>query len=386
MKSNMDGKFLRKTLFIFAFALGLMFAGSARAASDYAATYLQNFSTEDDKDSSATTGNWDTEEKYASLKVAEGTTYESSGTVQSVQANEGGYNVSGAYIKVKADVPEGTAVTYYLSANGGNDWQKFTAADYDSTTVPAMVAFSKQGNDLRWKLELETEDTAQSPTVATLLVGYTGLMTTEEIDEETDGGSDGTDDGDEAVDEGDEEADDGSEDDYIPEDETDISVLQQNALVTSPGDPKVYVIFDGKKKWISTAKEFGAMGYKWENVTTVGAEVLAQYPDLRLAKEDGTDRIYYLTEAGMKRLILNDAIFQSYGDRYEDVVRLEPRMLAAMPTVTFIQRVGDPKVYKLAGYKKRWIPTVKQFLKEGGSWGQLTPVNETEFNTYPTIK
>lgn len=48
-------------------------------------------------------------------------------------------------------------------------------------------------------------------------------------------------------------------------------------LVTYAGDPKVYVIENGMKRWIQSAQDFNGLGYQWGNIVTVpGTE---SYPD-----------------------------------------------------------------------------------------------------------
>jgi len=50
-------------------------------------------------------------------------------------------------------------------------------------------------------------------------------------------------------------------------------------LYKAAGDPRVYVIKDGKKQWIQTEADFNAAGYSWSNVQTVDQSQLATYSD-----------------------------------------------------------------------------------------------------------
>ncbi|MBI5135228.1 SH3 domain-containing protein [Candidatus Uhrbacteria bacterium] len=51
-------------------------------------------------------------------------------------------------------------------------------------------------------------------------------------------------------------------------------------LLKADGDPRVFVIADGKKQWIRTEAEFLGAGYKWSNVRAASAAVLASYPEI----------------------------------------------------------------------------------------------------------
>jgi len=61
------------------------------------------------------------------------------------------------------------------------------------------------------------------------------------------------------------------------------AVSSSVTLYRVPGDPRVYVIKDGKKHWIKTAEEFNAAGYKWSDISEVAAETLVSYPEAQAA-------------------------------------------------------------------------------------------------------
>ncbi len=54
--------------------------------------------------------------------------------------------------------------------------------------------------------------------------------------------------------------------------------LKDGELATSPDDPAVYFISQGKKYAFASAKVFESLGYKWENIVTVPAKVLDLHP------------------------------------------------------------------------------------------------------------
>ena len=50
-------------------------------------------------------------------------------------------------------------------------------------------------------------------------------------------------------------------------------------LVRAGGDPRVYVVENGKKHWVKSPEEFNAGGYKWSDIKLIGAAQLAGYAD-----------------------------------------------------------------------------------------------------------
>lgn len=69
-----------------------------------------------------------------------------------------------ATLTATATIPENTAITYYLSNNGGSDWHEVSSG--------AEYAFSVVGSDLRWKAYLTTSNPTITPEVSELQVSY----------------------------------------------------------------------------------------------------------------------------------------------------------------------------------------------------------------------
>jgi hypothetical protein len=106
--------------------------------------------------------------------------------------------------------------------------------------------------------------------------------------------------------------------------------------------------------------------------------------DVKLARAKGDTKVYYITEGGLKRLIPSPAVFLSYGNKWEDIVEVEPSFLTQYPDSVLIKlENGDGKVYKLENGMKRWIRTAEAFNRLGLDWNQIAPVNQVEFDHYP---
>ncbi|MCK4859057.1 MAG: hypothetical protein KAS87_00675 [Candidatus Omnitrophica bacterium] len=217
------------------------------------------------------------------------------------------------------------------------------------------------------------------------------------------------------------------------------SSLPEGTLIKLPDNPKVYVIKDSQKKWIKTIDEFNQEGYKWENVKETNSEVINAYVDylettanllrtighnkvyrivnekrlwiptiavfnaqglkwndiqnvqetevnqytrLKLAKLTNKPEVYYLTENGLKRHIPTADVFNSYGNKWEDIVEISFSELNAYPDSTLIKAENNYKIYKLENGKKKWIKTAGAFNRLGYDWNQISLINKVEINSY----
>jgi len=154
-------------------------------------------------------------------------------------------------------------------------------------------------------------------------------------------------------------------------------------LLRAIGHHKVYRVINGKRLWIPTIAAFNAQGLKWEDIEDVSETTVDQYPRLKLARIIGSPKIYYLTESGLKRWIPTIAVFNSYNNKWEDVVEISPTELNAYPDNDLIRLEGGTKVYKLENGKKRWIKTTQAFIRLGYNWNKVAPCNQTELDYYP---
>jgi len=154
-------------------------------------------------------------------------------------------------------------------------------------------------------------------------------------------------------------------------------------LLRAIGQQKVYRVVDGKILWVPTIAAFNAQGLKWEDIQNVSESTVNQYSRLKLVRVKGDPKVYYLTESGLKRWIPTIEVFNSYNNKWEDVVELESKDVNGYSNNDLIKLENEAKVYKLENSKKRWIETMEAFNKLGLDWNKIAPVNQTEFNFYP---
>lgn len=156
------------------------------------------------------------------------------------------------------------------------------------------------------------------------------------------------------------------------------------------GQTTVYRIINGMKHPIPTTEIFYSYGLNLDMVQKVSSQELAKHPIARLfivagTKEDKNPVIYYLTEGGMLRPMLNDMVFYSYGNRKEDVITINPKEFNYYPKNQYVF-VERPKlnrdIYQITGGIKRYLTPVAVKRMNLGEY-EIAPVNQTEFDAYP---
>lgn len=159
-------------------------------------------------------------------------------------------------------------------------------------------------------------------------------------------------------------------------------------LVRFQGDPRVYEVVNNQLKWIPTLDTFIKLGLSWNDVQVRPSSQQSTYTRARLLRAQGDPRVYYVTEGGLKRWIVNQTVFNSYGNRASDVVVVTPDELNAIPTDYLVRVPGDAKVYYLeytdSGVIKHWISTANIFNFYGFNWSQIASINQTELDAFQT--
>ena len=155
-------------------------------------------------------------------------------------------------------------------------------------------------------------------------------------------------------------------------------------LIKINEDNRVYRIIDNKKFWIPTAEVFNQMNYNWNNIKITDKITLDTYSRVKLTRAIGDVKVYYLTESGLKKWIQTETIFNSYGNKWEDVIEVSGVELTAIPNGFLIKLQNAPRVYKLENNQKRWIQTAETFNRLKYDWSKIMPINQTEFDSYST--
>ena len=104
----------------------------------------------------------------------------------------------------------------------------------------------------------------------------------------------------------------------------------------------------------------------------------------QLVRVAGDPKVYYINAKGQKRHIINEAVFNSYGNRWSDVQVISRTELSKYPTSNLVRVAGGTRVYVIEGETKRWVTSGAAFNRRGYDWNAIVTINQTEFNAYRT--
>ncbi len=171
----------------------------------------------------------------------------------------------------------------------------------------------------------------------------------------------------------------------IPEGESITSLpAPKITLMRASNGEKVYAIVGGKKHWVPSPDVFNSYNYNWDNIEVVSQSVLDNYPRIKHIRLSGGEKVYYITESGMKRHVLNPDVFLSYGNNWDDIADVNQTEINAYQVSDLIRLDGGEKIYKIEGGQKRWIRTAEAFNRLGYNWARVAPVNQAELEAYQT--
>ncbi|MEX2090772.1 MAG: hypothetical protein WD989_01405 [Candidatus Paceibacterota bacterium] len=160
-------------------------------------------------------------------------------------------------------------------------------------------------------------------------------------------------------------------------------------LVRVKGKGEIYEIVGGKKHLIPTMDIFLDYGFKTEAIQDITQQQLDKFPRIKLVQITGDKKkTYYFTEGGMVRLIPDKNVFNSYGDREEDIIVISKKEFNFYPQnqFVFLENPLNRDVYQLVNGKvKRYItPMAVKRMKIDTE--QIAPINQTELSQYKIDK
>jgi len=148
--------------------------------------------------------------------------------------------------------------------------------------------------------------------------------------------------------------------------------------------PEIYFIKDNKRLHIKNQEMFSSLGFNWSDVKKLKSSDKGNYQRMKHIRVQDGPTVYYLTESGMKRAMINQEAFLSYeGNKWSDVVSVDEKYLSFFPDNELIRAWDGLKVYKIENGKKRWIKTSEAFNSLNLDWSKIAPVSSAELSAYP---
>lgn len=156
---------------------------------------------------------------------------------------------------------------------------------------------------------------------------------------------------------------------------------------------KIYLIQDGKKRWIPSGNLFTFLGYKWNKVKTAPTELVSYlesdfltYPDGTLVKAENGSAIF-LVDKGKLKPFLSAEIFTNLNYKWAKVSHISPAELAYYPQSdsvkysegALIRPKNSNSVYLISGGGAQPIDGAT-FKKKKYSWKNVLVVADSDFN------
>ena len=169
----------------------------------------------------------------------------------------------------------------------------------------------------------------------------------------------------------------------------DINVIKaipdfEDNLIRAIGDIKVFMVVNGIRHHIPNPDIFLDYGFAWSDVKDVPQATIDQYRLVRLIRESGQPKIYYLSSFGIKKWVPTADIFNSYNNNWADIQVISKKEMESYPISNLMKLAGSPSIYLLEGTTKRLIPSIAIFNKNNYDWAKVMDANKTEFDWYKT--
>ncbi|MBI2064258.1 MAG: hypothetical protein HYT66_00935 [Candidatus Yanofskybacteria bacterium] len=147
----------------------------------------------------------------------------------------------------------------------------------------------------------------------------------------------------------------------------------------------IFEIIRGQKHFIPTIDIFFDYGFDLAAVQSVTHKDLEPFPRTKLVNvKSNSKKKYYITEGHMIRLIPNKRVFESYGDREEDVITISKKEFNFYPRnqYVFLENPLSADVYQMVddGTKRFVVPQVMKHLRI--EQHQIAPINKQQLDAY----
>lgn len=162
---------------------------------------------------------------------------------------------------------------------------------------------------------------------------------------------------------------------------------QKINLVSVPGSQDIYELVNGQKHIFPSLAIFYDYGYTLDMIQPIAQDQLDKYSRANLIKAQGNSAVYYLTEGGLVRPIVNTKnIFTFYGDRNEDIITISRKEFNFYPTNQYIYQESplNRDVFQIGNAGKRYL-TPMAVARLGIRSDQIAPVSKAELDSYKTL-
>ncbi len=171
-------------------------------------------------------------------------------------------------------------------------------------------------------------------------------------------------------------------------------------LISNSG--KVYAIEYQAKRWITSPSIFTSLGYRWGNIiavsnsvandisTGVNLSTTGYHPSGTIVYATGDSKVYML-DNGRKKWISNQYVYVHNYKDWDKIVTISPAELSTYPDSadmgrrdgSLVANYTTNKVYNIEYGLKRWITSAEVFTSLGYKWRSINTIDDSELSMYP---
>ncbi|MBU1092217.1 peptidoglycan-binding protein [Patescibacteria group bacterium] len=154
---------------------------------------------------------------------------------------------------------------------------------------------------------------------------------------------------------------------------------------------KIYYWNEDQHNWLaldnnivdSTNNKVTASTYHFTLFALIG-QLSTSSTNTKLYKTQGDPKVYLITPNNYRRHIPDEKSFLSYGFLWNQITTVLADYLDNFPISNLIKLANNPKVYLINDRIKLWIVNEQIFNGLGLNWSAISTVNQTEFDAYQT--
>jgi len=140
-------------------------------------------------------------------------------------------------------------------------------------------------------------------------------------------------------------------------------------------------VTNGIKRHIPNPDIFLDYGFSWSDVKDVDQSVIDKYRTAFLIRASKEPEVYYLTN-GIRKLVPTLEIFNSYGNKMEDVQIVSKMEMASYVVTNLVRLKGSDDIYLIDGGAKRKILNAVVFDRYDFDWNHVIDINQAELDYY----
>jgi hypothetical protein len=159
-------------------------------------------------------------------------------------------------------------------------------------------------------------------------------------------------------------------------------------IVSVPESPEIYELVNGLKHPFPSLAIYYDYGYTLSMIQPITQDQLNKYPRAKLLKVKGDSKVYYLTEGGLIRQVIDPKkILDFYADRPEDMITISQKEFNFYPANEYVFQAipsVNRDVFQISSAGKRYL-TPMAVLRLGIRPEQIAPVSKAELDAYKTL-